>query len=157
VRCWPTRAARDLAAARAFAHRALGLLELAAGRSEEALEHFRPMQDADGAVHLGIVLQNAPEFVEAAAQLHQEERAAEPLGGLTRLAKATKAPHLLALVARCRALVGAGDPERQFQQAIALHAGAGQPVEQARTELLFDEHLRRERRRADARQSRRAR
>jgi hypothetical protein len=61
--------ARDLAAARALAHRALGLLELAAGRSEEALEHFRPMQDADGSVHLGIVLQNAPEFVEAAAQL----------------------------------------------------------------------------------------
>jgi DNA-binding CsgD family transcriptional regulator len=143
--------ARDLAAARSFAHRALGLLELAAGRSEEALEHFRPMQDVDGSVHLGIVLQNAPEFVEAAAQLHQEERATEPLGGLTRLAEATKAPHLLALVARCRALVGAGDPERQFQQAIALHAGAGRPMEQARTELLFGEHLRRERRRADAR------
>jgi hypothetical protein len=52
--------ARDLAAARVLAHRVLGLLELAAGRSEEALEHFRPMQDADGSVHPGIALQTPP-------------------------------------------------------------------------------------------------
>jgi DNA-binding CsgD family transcriptional regulator/tetratricopeptide (TPR) repeat protein len=88
--------ARDLAAARAFAHRALGLLELAAGRSEEALEHFRPLFDTQSSVHPGVALQNAPEYIEAAAQLHRPDRAAEPLAHLTQWAEATKAPELRA-------------------------------------------------------------
>jgi DNA-binding CsgD family transcriptional regulator len=143
--------ARNLAAARVLAHRALGLLNLAAGRSDEALEHFRPMDDADGSVHPGIVLQNVPELVEAAAQLNRSDRVADPLSRFTRWGEATKAPDLLALSARCRALVGAGDTEHEFHQALALHARADWPMEQARTHLLFGEYLRRERRRADAR------
>jgi DNA-binding CsgD family transcriptional regulator len=143
--------ARNLAAARALAYRALGLLALAAGRSEEALRSLGPMDDADGFIHPGIVLQNVPEFVEAAAQLNRPDRAADPLSRFTRWAEATKAPELLALVARCRALVGAGDTEQEFRQALGLHARADWPMERARTQLLFGEYLRRERRRADAR------
>jgi DNA-binding CsgD family transcriptional regulator len=143
--------ARNLAAARALARRALGLLALAAGRTGEALEHFLPADEADGSVHPGIALQNVPELVEAAAHLDRHDRAADPLGRFNRWAEATKAPDLLALSARCRALVGSGDTEREFRRALALHARADGPMEQARTHLLFGEYLRRERRRADAR------
>jgi len=56
----------------------------------------------------------------------------------------------LALLARCEALVGARDPDEAFGEAIAA-AAALPPLQRARTELLYGEWLRRERRRGDAR------
>jgi DNA-binding NarL/FixJ family response regulator len=97
------------------------------------------------------VLQNVPELVEAAAQGSRHDCTADPLSRFDRWAEATNAPELLALSARCRALVGGGDTEHEFRRALALHARADAPMERARTQLLFGEYLRRERRRADAR------
>jgi DNA-binding CsgD family transcriptional regulator len=65
-----------------------------------------------------------------------------------------------ALVARCRAMLPDinpdGDPDRhfadaQFNEALHHHAAATRPFEHARTALLYGEHLRRQRRRTDAR------
>src|SRR5207245_7959802 len=56
----------------------------------------------------------------------------------------------LALVARCEALVGEHDPDEAFGDAIR-YASALPPQDRARTELLYGEWLRRQRRRTDAR------
>ena len=55
-----------------------------------------------------------------------------------------------ALLARCEALLEQRNPEEAFGEAIALGSGLP-PMQRARTELLYGEWLRRERRRADAR------
>jgi DNA-binding CsgD family transcriptional regulator len=56
----------------------------------------------------------------------------------------------VAVLARCRALVGDGDVREQFETALALDASLS-PFQQARTELLYGEWLRRERQLRDAR------
>jgi DNA-binding CsgD family transcriptional regulator len=141
---------RNLVAAVALANRALGLLDLAAGRAEQAVAHLRPLV---GPAHPGLVLQNVPDFVEAAHRLDRPDLVVEPLARYTRWAEATGSPDLLALAARCAALGGAG--EAAFRRALELHP-ADQPVELARTQLLYGEYLRRDRRRADARTQLRA-
>lgn len=62
-------------------------------------------------------------------------------------------PQVAAMVARCRALVATdlGDAVAAFERALALHAGHGEPVELARTQLLYGMRLRRSGRRIDAR------
>jgi DNA-binding CsgD family transcriptional regulator len=147
----------QLASAAASAYRALGLLELAAGRFAEAMEHLQAMDRDGGMAHPGIVLATVPELVEAAARAGQPDRAAGPLDRLASWAEETGSPELGALVARCRALLAAGDAaETHFRLALELHAQTDQPMEQARTQLLLGEHLRRQRRRADARPQLRA-
>ena len=55
--------------------------------------------------------------------------------------------------ARCSALTAVdADAEPLYQQAIAVHQGDGRPFEQARTRLLYGEWLRRNQRRASARE-----
>jgi DNA-binding CsgD family transcriptional regulator len=66
-------------------------------------------------------------------------------------AEATGSPELLALAARCQALSGTGDVEEAFRRALDLHPAGDRPLELARTQLLLGEHLRRIRRRSDAR------
>jgi len=144
---------RNLVAATAQANRALGLLDLAAGRADQAVVHLRPLGLDEGSghtAHPGLVLQNVPDFVEAACRLDRPDLAAAPLARFTRWAEATGSPDLLALAARCEALSGVGEPA--FRRALALHPATDRPLELARTQLLFGEHLRRARRRADARE-----
>jgi DNA-binding CsgD family transcriptional regulator len=58
-----------------------------------------------------------------------------------------------ALTARCRALLASGaEAEAAFGDALDLHALGTNAFDRARTELLFGEFLRRERRRSDARE-----
>lgn len=143
---------RHLAAAAALGHRALGLLELAAGRAAVAVEHLLAPARGTASAHPGIALRGVPDLVEAAVRAGQPERASEPLGRFTRWAEATGSPQLGALAARCRALLATSDTaELEFDQALATHALADWPMEQARTELLLGQHLRRERRRSDSR------
>src|SRR4030095_1364666 len=75
-----------------------------------------------------------------------------PLDRFASWAEATNSPALGALVARCRALLAPADAaETGVHLALQLHAQADRPMEQARTQLLYGEHLRHRRRRADAR------
>jgi DNA-binding NarL/FixJ family response regulator len=62
-------------------------------------------------------------------------------------------PWTIALAARCRGLLSHGEQaERWFLEALRLHAGGDRPFDRARTELVYGEFLRRERRRIDARE-----
>jgi DNA-binding CsgD family transcriptional regulator len=65
-------------------------------------------------------------------------------------ARGTGQDWLAALVARCQALLDTDDAEQHFKAALSLHASDHRPFEQARTELLYGEWLRRARRKAEA-------
>jgi DNA-binding NarL/FixJ family response regulator len=96
-------------------------------------------------------------LVEAAARAGEPAQAAEPLAQFHAWAATTNAPELQALAARCRALLATGDTAiAEFETAPELHTLTNRPTDQARTQLLAGEHLRRARRRADARQHLRA-
>jgi DNA-binding CsgD family transcriptional regulator len=132
---------------------ALGLLELGRGRLDTALVHleriFRgPMR------HHGSALRSIPDLVEAAVRLGQPQRAVEPLARFAQWARRADMPSTDALVERCHALLDIdGDAERHYLAALKLHQAS---FEQARTQLLYGEWLRRARRKADARTQLRA-
>jgi DNA-binding CsgD family transcriptional regulator len=139
----------------AWGHHALGLLDLVAGRGAEALGHLQAMRRPTAST--GIVLAAVPDLVEAAARAGEPARAAEPLAQFHAWAATTNAPELQALAARCRALLATGDTATaEFETALELHTLTNRPTDQARTQLLVGEHLRRARRRADARRHLRA-
>ena len=147
--------ARELPDVAAWSRHALGLAELVAGRAPQALAHLQAMQPFP--TPPGIALSAVPDLVEAAVHARESALAAEPLARFERWAGATNAPQLEALAARCRALLAARDHAMdEFEAALKLHAHVTQPLDQARTQLLAGEHLRRIRRRADARQHLRA-
>lgn len=143
---------RGLADAVDAAHRSLGLLDLVSGRHREALVHFAAMDRGEGATQSGLVLQVMPDLVEAAVRSGEQDRAAEALERFATWTEATRSPDLHALAARCRALLASGDAaEAEFVESLRLHAEADRPLPQARTALLYGQHLRRARRRSDAR------
>ncbi|WP_163569812.1 helix-turn-helix transcriptional regulator [Fodinicola feengrottensis] len=141
--------ARGLAGTAAAARRALALLELAAGRPAAALEH---VDVHGGLAHPGMLLYAVPELVEAAVRSGQPERALEPYERYRGWAQASESAELRATAARCAALLQTGEnAEQSYQLALKWHAQQESPLESARTELLFGEFLRRERRRSQAR------
>jgi DNA-binding CsgD family transcriptional regulator len=145
---------RRLADSAAYAHLSLGHLELVAGNNDEAVRHYEAMQPSgSSAMQSGLAMHSVPELIEALARADQRGQASEYLRQLEQWTTRTSSPLLQALTARCRALLASGsEAEREFRQALKVlaDADAEAPMELARTELLFGEHLRRARRRTDA-------
>lgn len=142
----------------AIATWAVALLDLGAGRPEEAFDRLEALSGAaPGEGNQMVMLMATPDFVEAAVRT---QRQAAATGGLARLqlwAHDTGAPWAKALVARCHALLATdADQDAQFAEALAMHARGGRPFDNARTQLLYGENLRRRRRRAQARKFLRA-
>ena len=78
-------------------------------------------------------------------------------GPVPRLGRDDQRTGAAGLAARCRALLATGDTATaEFRTALELHTLTNRPTDQARTQLLVGEHLRRARRRADARRHLRA-
>ncbi|NYI05175.1 ATP-binding protein [Allostreptomyces psammosilenae] len=135
---------------------ALALLDLGAGRYEEALRR-REELGADAARHSIVVLYTLPDHVEAAARLGAPAHHA--LARFEEWARATGQPWAEAVTLRCRALLAPEDEAGPlYARAVALHEQAvvphergGRSFERARTELLYGEWLRRAGHRADAR------
>lgn len=146
-------AARGLGLPRATAHWALGLLELGLGRPQEAHEWLlRLLTTAVGASHPGIALLAVPDVVETALRLDRLDEVAPLVTRFEQFAGESGPPWARALAARCRALISDPDEaEPFFTKAMDLHTRANRPWDQARTALLYGEHLRRQRRRVDAR------
>jgi DNA-binding CsgD family transcriptional regulator len=145
--------ARGLALHMALAEWALGRLDLAVGRAEEACARLAALSHAEpGRGHPGIARFAAADLFEAALRAGRPEEGKEALEALDRFARDTQAPWALALVARCRGLVAEpADADGWFSTALRLHLAAERPFDLARTELLFGEALRRANRRAQAR------
>jgi DNA-binding NarL/FixJ family response regulator len=131
---------------------ALGELELALGRQEEALAHFTALRGVGSRPGSYFVTQLvAPSLVEAALRADGRALAEEVVADLAAWVDCTAAIAQRALLERCRALLddaGAGD---HFAAAVRLHTEAGRTYDCARTRLLQGEALRRTRQRREAR------
>jgi DNA-binding NarL/FixJ family response regulator len=89
---------------------------------------------------------------EAALRCGDRDSARAELAELEAFAAETGAAWAAAATEHCRALLaGDRDAEQHFAQALAHHARSPRRIDRARTELAFGEHMRRIRRRVDAR------
>ena len=127
---------------------ALGLLDLGLGRAESALARLETLAAGRRFFHIAAT-RSTPNLVEAAVRLGQPEAAAEPLALFEIWSRNTGQGWTSALVHRCRALLD-GD-EDLFLASLALHEEDIRPFDEARTQLLYGEWLRRDKRKADAR------
>ncbi|MBF6398663.1 AAA family ATPase [Nocardia cyriacigeorgica] len=127
---------------------ALGLLDLGLGRVDAALSRLT-LLSVEPARHQVIGLRVLPDLVEAAVRADAAQQAAEAGDRLTAWAQATGADWIRALDHRARALAAADDTaEQHFRVALAT---GGRPFDTARTQLLFGEWLRRDKRKTEAR------
>jgi DNA-binding CsgD family transcriptional regulator len=135
----------------ALAVLALAVLDLGYGRYPEALERLAALPPRLQR-HPTFAYLAAPEWAEAASRSGQPERAAEAMANYERWAGHRDNPVVQANLHRCRALLGPDDTvEEHFQASLRLHRDINRPMFTARTELLYGEWLRRNRRRSDAR------
>jgi DNA-binding CsgD family transcriptional regulator len=126
-----------------------GLLDLGLGRPSEALERLlvpiRTVQPRSNPV----VVRAVPDAVEAATRAHQIDEVAEEFKTYESWVERFPHPTRRALLERCRALIDESNAERHYADALSVDGIA--PFDRARTELLYGEWLRRNRRRIDAR------
>jgi DNA-binding CsgD family transcriptional regulator/tetratricopeptide (TPR) repeat protein len=130
---------------------ALALDALGAGEIEAAVEYYDRVHRFTQRLHTqrGIV-QYGADRVEALARMGRTEDAFQALEAFAdRLGGGRWA---LAALARCRGILANETAEHHFQTALSHHEHDGQPFEKARTQLAYGERLRRDRRRADARE-----
>ncbi|MFF2811540.1 ATP-binding protein [Streptomyces sp. NPDC058000] len=133
---------------------ALGLLDLGSGQGQRALDWLEAARDAAG--HPLMARHLLPDLVEAAVRAGRPERAKAPAEALAACADALRQPAIGAQSLRCRALTGPDSrAEEHYLAALDLHP-ADDSFERARTELLYGEWLRRQRRKLDARDRLRA-
>ena len=128
-----------------------GLIDLAGGRNAEAAARLLAVTDPrqPGANPM-VAMPAFPDAIEAAARCGRAGELGERFAAFEGWALAAPTGAHRALLARCQALLGKRPPEEAFGEAIE-HAPAVPPFQRARTELLYGEWLRRERRRTDAR------
>lgn len=133
---------------------ALGLLDLGSGQAQRALVRLEAARDAAG--HPLMARHLLCDLVEAAVRAGHPERAEAPAKAVAVCADALGQAAVSAQSRRCRALtVPTPRAEEHYLAALDLHP-AGDSFERARTELLYGEWLRRQRRKLDARDRLRA-
>ncbi|WP_034091243.1 LuxR family transcriptional regulator [Streptacidiphilus albus] len=138
-------------AGRPWSEWALAVLDLGRGRAEECLSRLEALTSGRQWFHVS-AMRSVPDLVEAAVRLREPERAAAPFARFRGWAERVDRPWAAALVLRCEALLGGETgAEERYLAALKLHAEQPRPWEQARTELLYGEWLRRGRRRGEAR------
>lgn len=133
---------------------ALGLLELAHGRFEEAARVIELGFGREGTFgHPALARHMIPDYVEAAVRAGRVDGLVETVAEYELWARNANQPWTLGLLAGCQALIAEGDEaEAGFRQALELLPAASRPFEYARTELLLGEFLRRNRKRREARE-----
>jgi len=141
-----------------WAIQAMGDLELGLGRPAAAIEHYEAQAEALNERGIADVdLSPAPELVEAFLRTGRQDDAAAAATGFAARARAKGQPWALARAARCRGLLAdAGEFEPCFEEALRFHEQTPDAFETARTRLIYGGRLRRERKRARAREQLRA-
>jgi len=127
--------------AAAVLHNGLGRYAQALSAAEDAIEHSGLPAVAGWPM---------AELVEAAARSGQPGRAEEVMRSLSRIARAAGTDWALGVQARSQALLS--DQEDLYRAAVDYLGRTRARVDQARAYLLYGEWLRRENRRADARE-----
>ena len=134
-----------------FAEWALGLLELTLGRPSEATDRLLLVSAVERPESNPLIgLWSIPDLIEAAARSGRLDETVDRFDRYADWVQHSPSPARLSVLARCRALAGEGDAREQFETALAPDATLS-PFQQARTELLYGEWLRRERQRREAR------
>ena len=131
----------------ALTHWGLGLLDLAAGRYGAAFDALYAV--CAGPARYDFLIRAVPDLVEAAVRDGRPDRVADQLTAFERWAVHVDSPIATALLRRCQAMLD--DSEEHYRAALDLHAEHGGRFDQARTQLLYGEWLRRRRRRNEAR------
>jgi DNA-binding CsgD family transcriptional regulator len=136
-----------------WARSALGFLELGARRPEAAIEQLELLEQMVVLAGLEdpLIVPWRPDLVEAYAHAGRDDdarRVARRLGGE---AERSGVPLASALAARCEGLTAVEHFDEPFERALAAHAEAGAPFEEARTRLVWGARLHRARRRVEAR------
>jgi DNA-binding CsgD family transcriptional regulator len=128
-----------------MAHWARGLR--AAGHPATALHHLEQISSPR------LRRMAAVDRLETAVRTGRAELAGSWLAELEQFAAGTGTPAAVAVVEHGRALLAEeGNTEAHFQRALAAHADSPRLPDRARTHLAYGEHLRRARRRVDARE-----
>ncbi|QXJ23907.1 AAA family ATPase [Actinomadura graeca] len=131
-----------------LAANALALLDLGLGRYDDALRRLDDIAQGPRRYSAEVML-SAADRIEAAVRSGRPAQARPVLDQFRAWAEAGKQPWALAVASRCEALLD--DTEEPYTRAVHLHERSTRPFERARTELLYGEWLRRNRRRSDAR------
>ena len=97
---------RKLVDAEWYARRALGLIELVAGRHGEAARQFEAVGDWDTGTPADLVKRVVPDLIEALVRAGEHDRAAAATARYAAWTEHTAVPAQAALAARCRALTG---------------------------------------------------
>jgi DNA-binding CsgD family transcriptional regulator len=129
----------------AFAQIALGVLELTAGNSSEAISHFEEVSTfSDEAGFNGSpMVWWSSDLIECYVLEGMEDAARRELGRLERAAANPDMPTTAAVAARSRALLEPAAFEEHMTEALRLHCLSDMPFEHARTELMVGHYLRR--------------
>lgn len=141
-----------------FTSAALGMAALGAGRVNDAIGHLEGVRSAAERLEIPSVV-IAPwreNLIEAYVRDGRRRDATELLAEFEDRAGKADNAHVWAVVRRCRALCDPGAADQALSEAMEWHAKAAVPFERARTQLHTGEHLRRTRRRGDARHHLRA-
>jgi DNA-binding CsgD family transcriptional regulator len=148
-----TLARRVGAAAAAWAaDRALGLEALGRGDLDAALGHLQPLAATPVMGHREQSWRSRMDLVEALSRSGEHDSARRQLAEMVPALAALDSPLADVLLERSRALLAQPDAaEDHFRRALAALPEARCPLEAARTHLALGEHLRRNRRRVDAR------
>jgi DNA-binding CsgD family transcriptional regulator len=143
---------RGLALPAGLATWALAQLDLAAGRWDEALLRLTAIEEVrPGFGHPFLPMLSSWDRLEAAVHAGHPDVAERTLARFTPWAEVAGAAWAVPVLADCRALAARSDAAAaHFEAAIESVDRAG-PLDRARIHLHYGEHLRRERRRIDAR------
>ncbi|SEG74091.1 regulatory protein, luxR family [Thermomonospora echinospora] len=134
----------------ALASWGLGLLDLAAGRTDQALERLDEV--CGGPARYDLLIRAVPDHVEAAVRSGRADLAARHLPALRAWAEHTGGPAATSLLLRCRALLSPGDEAGEYYSAaLDGYRDGDHAYDAARTRLVYGEWLRRRRRRSEAR------
>lgn len=124
-----------------------GLLDLAAGRYRAAFDALYAV--CAGPAKYDFLIRAVADLVEAAVRDGSPDRVADQFTGFERWAVHVDSPVATALLRRCQAMLV--DSEEHYRAALDLYVKHGGRFDQARTQLLYGEWLRRRRRRSEAR------
>jgi len=129
---------------------ALALVDMTRGRWVEALERFDSLAGGESGALDPMLVPFFPDKVETAVRAGRPAEAQRALEQYEARIAYSGAPSAQARLAACRALLTSGvEATKHFEAALELRNT--RPFDLARMQLLFGEHLRRERRREEAR------
>lgn len=147
---------RGLALPSAFAVWAIANVDLAQGNWASALEGYEALSRVrPGFGHPLAAILTVPDRIESLVRLRRVDEAVEALPAFESWASRAGASEQSQL-ASCRALVASPDEATGHFEAALQQADVARPFDLARIRLLYGEHLRRQRRRTDARAQLRA-